>query len=810
MSTAKKEMNRNFKTESSSLFIKSFLNISSADVPIVGGKNASLGEMYRELKNRQIAVPNGFAVTSAGYRHFIESNRLGPFINNELKDLNPLDIENLRGRGKTIRQRILDSEMPNDLQSEILLAFRLLAQNQDPSFSVAIRSSATAEDLPEASFAGQQETFLNVQSEKDVLESCKRCYASLFTDRALSYRQERGFGHLQIALSIGIQMMVRSDLASSGVMFSLDTETGFQDVVLINSAYGLGENIVQGAVNPDEFYVHKSTLKNGFRPILKKSLGSKEFKMIYGTGGTKTLRNIPVPFEDRSRFSLSDEEVLTLARWACIIEDHFSQKAGHWTPMDIEWAKDGLSGQLYIVQARPETVQSQKSHEALNIYHLKASGRKLLSGHSVGSEISAGVAHIIQSPRDLEDLQEGEILVTDKTDPDWEPAMKKASGIITNRGGRTCHAAIVSRELGIPAVVGSMRATQILNNGQKITLDCAEGETGIIYDGLLDYDVDEIPLRDIPKTNTKLMMNVANPEEAFRLSMYPNDGVGLARMEFIINESIHIHPMALVNFEKLSDVAILDDIERLTFCYHHKPDYFVDRLSQGIATIAAAFYPRDVILRFSDFKSNEYANLIGGRLFEPTEENPMLGFRGASRYYHPDYREGFALECESIRKVRNEMGLTNLKVMVPFCRSPEEARKVLTEMEKNGLVRGQNSLEVYMMCEIPSNVLLAEQFARYFDGFSIGSNDLTQLTLGVDRDSEIIAELFDEKSPAVLQMISMAIQKAKSHGIKIGICGQAPSDFPDFTQFLISKSIDSISLNPDSLLKTRLLVAKVE
>ncbi|HUI95817.1 MAG TPA: phosphoenolpyruvate synthase, partial [Xanthobacteraceae bacterium] len=659
-----------------------------------------------------------------------------------------------------------------------------------------------AEDLPDASFAGQHETFLNVQGHAALLEACKRSFASLFTDRAISYRADKGFDHLQIALSIGIQRMVRSDLAASGVMFSIDTETGFPDAVLINASWGLGENVVQGSVTPDEYYVFKPTLELGHRPILQKILGTKEFKLIYDLGGTKAVKNVPVTLADRARFAINDEDILTLARWACIIERHYSAKRGRPTPMDMEWGKDGRTGEIFVLQARPETVHSLESRDVLETYRLEKRSRVLATGRSVGEKIARGKAHIIKDPHNLSQLATGEVLVTEKTDPDWEPIMKRAAAIVTNRGGRTCHAAIVSRELGLPAVVGTETGTEKLRDGQMITVCCAEGDTGFIYEGALDFAIERIDIKGLRRPATKIMMNVANPEEAFTLSFIPNDGVGLARLEFIVTNSIKIHPLALVNYERIEDPALRAEIDRLTAGYASKPDFFVDRLAQGVAMIAAAFYPKDVIVRFSDFKSNEYANLLGGRSFEPTEENPMLGFRGASRYYDPRYREGFALECRAMVKVRDEMGLGNVKLMVPFCRTVEEGRKVLAEMEKHGLRRGERGLEVYVMCEIPSNVIRAAEFAEVFDGFSIGSNDLTQLTLGVDRDSEIVAFDFDERDPGMLEMLRLAVTGAKRNRRHVGICGEAPANYPEVARFLTEIGIDSLSVNPGSLLRT--------
>jgi pyruvate,water dikinase len=636
-----------------------------------------------------------------------------------------------------------------------------------------------------------------------LLHTVKRCFASLFTDRAISYRVDRGFGHLDVALSVGVQRMVRADLGASGVMFTIDTETGFADVVLINAAYGLGENVVQGAVNPDEYAVFKPTLRQGFRPILQKKAGTKEFKLVYDAGGGRMVNNVPVPPDERARFSISDEEILTLARWGCVIEDHYSARRGRPSPMDIEWAKDGISGELFIVQARPETVQSQKRPGSVKTYRLRERGPVLAKGRSVGDAIAGGPARVLNGAHELARVQPGDVLVTDKTDPDWEPVMKRAAAIVTNRGGRTCHAAIVSRELGVPAVVGTENGTERIRDGQYVTVCCAEGDVGTVYNGKLAFDVRTLDLHELRRPKTKVMMNVGNPEEAFALAATPNDGVGLAREEFVVTSYIKVHPLALVNYPDLQDPAVKAQIDAITAGYgpEDKPQFFVDKLAQGAATIAAAFYPKDVILRLSDFKTNEYANLVGGRPYEPVEENPMIGFRGASRYYDRRYRAGFALECQAVKKVRNEMGLKNLKVMIPFCRTVDEGRRVQDEMAKHGLRRGEDGLEVYVMCEIPSNVILADQFAEIFDGFSIGSNDLTQLTLGVDRDSEIVAHVFDERNEAVKRMVASVIRTAKTKGRKIGICGQAPSDYPDFARFLVEQGIDSISLNPDTVLK---------
>ncbi len=790
--------------------IRWFDEIGIADVPLVGGKNASLGEMYRELGPQGINLAYGFAVTAQAYRDFLQTTGLDQKLKTILSGLDCRKVEDLQKRGLTIRHEIMAAELPAELQEAILSAYRTLCHGDDP-LDVAVRSSATAEDLPDASFAGQQESYLNVRGEAALLDSCQRCFASLFTDRAISYRVDKGFDHFKVALSIGVQRMVRSDLATAGVMFSLDTETGFRDVVLINAAYGLGENVVQGTVNPDEFMVFKPTLKAGFRPILQKKLGSKESKLVYDVGGSKMTRNVPVLSQDRTRFAISDDDALILARWACLIEDHYSRKRNAYTPMDMEWAKDGITGELFILQARPETVHSQRTKsQKLVTFRLMERGPILVNGRAVGEKIASGKVRVVENALHLHDVEPGEILVTDKTDPDWEPIMKKAAAIVTNRGGRTCHAAIVSRELGLPAIVGTERGTAVLRTGQEVTVSCAEGESGIVYDGRLKFEVQQVSLEELARPKTKVMLNVGNPSEALRLSSLPNDGVGLAREEFIITTYIKVHPQALLNYNSISDLKVRHEIDELTVGYENKTEFFVDKLAAGVAMIAAAFYPKEVIIRLSDFKTNEYANLIGGKAYEPQEENPMLGFRGASRYYHPRYRDAFALECRAMKKVRDEMGLTNLKLMIPFCRTVDEGRKVIAEMEKQGLRRGESGLEVYVMCEIPSNVILAEEFSDVFDGFSIGSNDLTQLILGVDRDSETVAPIFDERNPAVMKMIASVIERAKAKGRKVGICGQAPSDYPEFAQFLVEQGIDSISLNPDVAVKTTLHVLDVE
>ena len=784
-----------------------FADLGLNDVPLVGGKNASLGELYRALSSAGVRVPNGFAVTADGYRHFVQATGLAATIAKLLSGLDVGNLAALAERGLAIRHAITAADLPADLQDAIVAAYEQLGGGA--AVDVAVRSSATAEDLPEASFAGQQETYLNVCGRAALLDACRRSFASLFTDRAISYRADKGFGQMDIALSIGVQRMVRSDLGASGVMFTLDTETGFPDVVLINASYGLGEPIVQGSVTPDEYYVFKPPLQIGARPILRKNLGSKEFKLVYDEGGSRAVKTVPVAAGDRTRFALTDDEILTLARWGCAIERHYSLARATATPMDIEWAKDGRTGQLFIVQARPETVHRNREIRQLEHYRLLEHGPVLVAGRSVGSKIATGRVRIIPSAADLRLFEAGEVLVTDKTDPDWEPIMKKAAAIVTNRGGRTCHAAIVSRELGVPAIVGTDTATTALTSGQMVTASCAEGDAGFVYDGALRFDVERTDLTTLGDTQTRIMMNVANPDEAFALSFIPNDGVGLARLEFIINNSIGVHPMALVCYNQLG-VQARAEVDRLTAGYEDKPAFFVDKLAEGVAMIAAAFYPKDVIVRLSDFKTNEYASLAGGIGFEPHEENPMLGFRGASRYYDKRYREGFALECRALKKVREEMGLINVTVMVPFCRTVEEARLVNEELARNGLKRHDQGLQLYMMVEIPSNVILLADFAEYFDGFSIGSNDLTQLTLGVDRDSEIVAHVFDERDKAVRALIRQAITQARSLGRKIGLCGQAPSDYPDFARFLLECGIDSMSLNPDAVLSTMRLVAEAE
>jgi pyruvate,water dikinase len=792
-------------------YIRWFEDIRNSDVPLVGGKNASLGEMYSELAEKGVKIPNGFATTAEAYWHMIDAAGILPALKEAMKNLDKTDVSDLERRGKRARDLIIGAGIPDDLWSEIQAAYDLLCKEYGANTDVAVRSSATAEDLPTASFAGQQETYLNISGYQALREACSKCYASLFTDRAISYRIDNGFDHFKVALSIGVMKMVRSDLASSGVIFTLDTDTGFRDVILITGSYGLGENIVQGAVNPDEFYVFKPTFRKGFRPIVRKILGDKKKKLIYGRGGAKNLtRNVDVPESDQKKPCITDQEILELAGYALTIEDHYSEKAGGPRPMDIEWAKDGLSGTLFIVQARPETVQSQRSRDTLEMYHLDQTGEVLATGKSVGEKIAAGKGRVITDISHLSSFQPGEILISDTTTPDWEPVMKTAAAIVTNSGGRTSHAAIVSRELGIPAVVGSGDATEKIGTGQEITVSCAEGETGRVYEGTLPFHVEHISLKEMKRPKTGMMMNLGNPEEAFALAAIPNDGIGLARMEFIITSAIRIHPMALIHPDKVTDDEERTRMEELTQGYTDKSEYFIEHLAQGVGTIAAAFYPNPVVVRMSDFKSNEYATLIGGKYFEPEEANPMLGLRGASRYYNDRYREGFALECQAMKRVREEMGLVNLVLMIPFCRRLEEADKVIAEMARNGLVRGENGLEIYVMCEIPNNILLIDEFSQYFDGFSIGSNDLTQLTLGIDRDSAILGGEFDERDPGVKKFIAMSIEGCQRNQRHSGLCGQAPSDFPEFAEFLVEQGIDSISVNPDALLKIMMRVSETE
>ncbi|MDD3284340.1 MAG: phosphoenolpyruvate synthase [Patescibacteria group bacterium] len=784
-----------------------FDEISIKDVSIVGGKNASLGEMYKNLKKKGVPVPYGFAITANAYKYFLKSNNIDKKIKDVLKGLDTGNISDLKKRAKEIREIILKAEFPEDLNEEILKAYLSLAKfyKKTPiNLDVAVRSSATAEDLPDASFAGQQESYLNITGEYALLESVKRCMASLFTDRAISYRVDKKFDHMKIALSVTVQKMVRSDLASSGVMFSIDTESGFPDIVVINASYGLGEYVVKGVVNPDEYYIYKPTLKKKFNSIIGKDVGDKTKKLIYATGGTNSTQNVDVALNERLKFVLKENEIIKLANWAVIIENHYKK------PMDMEWAKDGKTGELFIVQARPETVASQENRSILIEYFIKQCPKPILVGQSVGKKIGQGISHVIKNVDELSNFKEREVLVAEMTDPDWEPVMKKASAIVTNSGGRTCHAAIVSRELGIPCVVGTKNAMSKLKNGQKITVDCSLGEEGYVYDGIIPFITKKTNLKNLklPK-NVKIMMNVGNPRQAFRDSMLPNDGVGLARQEFIISNYIKVHPLALLNFSQVKDKSEKEIINNLTVNYKSKPDFYVEKLAEGVAKIASAFYPKDVIIRLSDFKSNEYANLIGGKYFEPVEDNPMIGWRGASRYYDPKYEPAFRLECKALKKVRDNMGLTNVKIMIPFCRTIEEGKKVIKIMETEGLKRGVNSLELYVMCEIPSNVILANEFCKIFDGFSIGSNDLTQLTLGVDRDSSVVSHIYDERNEAVKELIRQVIRIAKKNKRKVGICGQAPSDFPDFAKFLVKEHIDSMSLVPDSVVNTILQLKKM-
>jgi len=796
-----------------------FDELAIEDVPLVGGKNASLGEMIQKLTPEGVAVPGGFAITADAYQYILKEAGIEARIRDTLSDLNTHDMANLQERGRKVRDLIRNAELPADLRDEIIGRYRHMEQDYGKNCAVAVRSSATAEDLPDASFAGQQETFLNIRGDAALFDACRRCFASLFTDRAISYRVDKGFGHFDVYLSIGVQKMVRSDSACAGVMFSIDTESGFRDAVYVTGAWGLGENVVGGKVNPDDYYVFKPTLKQGKRPIIGKRLGKKQQKMIYREVSLeeRPVINIDTTPEERARFVINDDEILQLARWAVIIEEHYKK------PMDIEWAKDGDgktvgTGKLFIVQARPETVHALKARNIIETYVLKERGPIIVTGQAVGSKIGQGKASVITSAADIGKFKPGDVLVTDMTDPDWEPIMKVAAAIITNRGGRTCHAAIISRELGIPCVIGTDHGDKAIKTGQEVTVSCAEGETGNIYEGLLPFEVLTTDILKTVKTRTKIMMNVGIPEKAFGQGQIPNDGVGLAREEFIINSHIGIHPLALIHYPELKERArtdkaiahIIAEIDERTAAYEDKVQFFIDTLAQGIGRIAAGFWPNDVIVRLSDFKTNEYANLIGGTLYEPKESNPMIGWRGASRYYDKEFEPAFSLECKALLKAREDMGLTNIKAMVPFCRTPQEGKRVIDVMRKYGLKQGENGLEIYVMAEIPSNVIEADAFAEVFDGFSIGSNDLTQLTLGLDRDSELVAHLYDERNESVKRLVAQVIRVAKEKGRKIGICGQAPSDFPDFAAFLVECGIDSISLNPDTVVSTRLLVAKKE
>ncbi|MCC6221815.1 MAG: phosphoenolpyruvate synthase [Deltaproteobacteria bacterium] len=792
-------------------YILWFKEISYQDIARVGGKNASLGEMYQQLVPKGINIPNGFAVTTGAYRYLLGQSGLGEEIKSALKGLDTSDIENLQQRGKKVRRLILHSEMPKVVGEAICGAYRRLClEFGQENLDVAVRSSATAEDLVEASFAGQQESYLNVTGERELLQACMRCFASLFTDRAISYRVDQGFDHFSVQLSIGVQKMVRSDLACSGVSFSVDTESGFKDVVLITGTYGLGETIVQGQVNPDEYFVFKPTLKQNFKPIISKTLGSKKTMMIYGQRDKAATEVVRVERAKRAKFVLSDEEIIKLSKWMCEIEEHYSKLKGKYTPMDVEWAKDGKTNELFIVQARPETVTSQRDVLKLKQYKLLEKGPLLATGSAIGQGIGQGAAHVSHSATEIEKFKKGEVLVTSSTDPDWEPIMKVAAAVITDHGGRTSHAAIVSRELGIPCVVGTGNATSKIQSGAEITACCAEGDLGRVYEGLLKYEESECDLSKLPVTRTKICLNVGSPDNVFAVSFLPNDGVGLARLEFIISSSIKVHPRALIEFENIEDAEVKREIDRLTVGYDKKQDYFVDKLAQGVGKIAAAFYPKSVIVRMSDFKSNEYAHLVGGNLYEPHEENPMIGWRGASRYYSEGYKDGFGLECQAMLRVREIFGLKNLKLMIPFCRTVEEAKKVIECMAQYGLVQGRDGLEIYGMCEIPSNVLLADEFLDVFDGFSIGSNDLTQLTLGLDRDSELVADLFDERNQAVKKLVREVISVANKKGKYIGICGDAPSTYPDFATFLVEAGIGAISLSADAIVNTRIAIAKEE
>ena len=784
-------------------FIKFFNELSIKDVPSVGGKNASLGEMYSQLSKKGLRIPNGFATTAYAYDDFLQTNDLKGRIKEVLKGLDTHNTRDLMKRGAKVRKMIIDSDFSKEFNKEIIKAYRKLSTySKTKDLSVAVRSSATAEDLPDASFAGQQETFLNITGEKDLLIAVKKCVASLFTNRAISYRVDKKFDHFLVALSVGVQKMVRADHGSSGVMFTIDTESGFSNTVLINSIYGLGENMVQGRVNPDEFYVFKPT-----KQIISRAIGKKAVKMVYNFKGSNPVKNIPVPAKDRVKASISDEQVLQLADWGMVIEKHYKR------PMDIEWGLDGKTNELYILQARPETVQSTKDWQTLERYKLKNRGEVITSGQSVGNKIGSGVVNRIMEVKDIHSFKKGQVLVTDMTDPDWEPIMKIASAIVADKGGRTCHAAIVSRELGIPCIVGTENGSKIIKTGDMVTASCAEGEEGFVYKGKIPFTVKKTDIGKLKRPKTKIMMNLGEPDLAFLNSFIPNDGVGLARLEFIINNYIKIHPLALINYKKIKDKVVKKKIDALTIGYNNKSQYFVDRLAQGVAMIAAGSYPKDVIVRLSDFKSSEYANLIGGQEYEPLEANPMMGWRGASRYYSPSFLPAFKLECQALKKVRDEMGLKNLKIMVPFCRTVEEGLRVQKIMAANGLKRGKNGLEIYVMAEIPANIILADKFAAIFDGFSIGSNDLTQLTLGIDRDSSgtlNIEGASNEKNEAVKTLIRSLIATAKKHKRKVGICGQAPSDFPDFAAFLVKQKIDSISLTPDSIIPTTIAINKQE
>jgi pyruvate,water dikinase len=799
------------KTEN---FVKWYSEVGIADVPSVGGKNAALGEMYSNLVPLGVNIPDGFALTADAYRHFFKKTGLDEEIKKILSDLNTHDIRNLQIRGKKVRETILKASLPQDLQDAVTKAYKELGEKYGENEDVAVRSSATAEDLPGASFAGQQETYLNIHGIENVLVATKKCIASLFTDRAISYRADKGFSHFDAALSVGVQRMVRSDLSSSGVAFTIDTETGFDKVIIINAIYGLGEFIVQGKVIPDEFIIFKPALdKNNKNPIIGKNIGKKNIKLIYAKDGTKEAKVLP---QDQQKFCITNEEAVKLAKWCFQIEKYFSKKHNRYQPMDIEWAKDGKTGELFIVQARPETVVSGEDKNILKEYKLQKTSKILVSGIAVGSKIGAGKVRVLQNAKNISLFKKGEVLVTEITDPDWEPIMKIASAIVTDKGGRTSHAAIVSRELGIPCIVGSNNATKALKNGQEVTVDSSGGQVGNVYEGIIPFEVIEHRLDKIPKTETKIMVNIGSPDEAFKNHNMPAEGVGLGRLEFIIASHIRIHPNALIDYKKLKDgkktsatVKLLKEIDNLTFLYENKPQFYIDELALGIARIGATFYPNKVIIRFSDFKTNEYRTLVGGSIYEPHEENPMLGWRGASRYYDPKFKEAFGLECKAMKIVREDMGLTNVIPMIPFCRTPEEGKQVIEVMKEYGLDREKDKeLKVYVMCEIPSNILLADEFLDIFDGMSIGSNDLTQLTLGLDRDSGIVTHIANENNPSVKKLVAEIIHKCKEKGKYIGICGQAPSDYPEFAQFLVDEGIESMSLNPDTVIKIIMALGK--
>ncbi len=791
-------------------FILWFSEIGMKDLALVGGKNASLGEMYRKLTKKGIHIPNGFAVTSYAYKNFLKKTGAGIKVKEILKGLDARNIKNLKEKGRRIRAEILKAELPEELKEAIKKAYQQLCRYyQRELLDVAVRSSATAEDAPTASFAGQLETYLNIRGENQLLGVVKKSFASLFTDRVIFYRADKSISQIKSFISVGVQKMVRSDLASAGVGFSLDTETGFMDVDVIDASYGLGENVVKGVVTPDEYFVFEPLLRSThqgklYKPIISKTLGTKEKKLVYAKTKGKTTQNVKVPLKARRKFVLTDEEILTLARWIVLIEDYYKR------PMDVEWAKDGLDGKLYIVQARPETVHSQKDWTVLEEYKLGKKGKVLVTGQAIGDKIGQGRTNVIQDVKDIAKFKPGQVLVTRMTDPDWLVAMKIAKAIVTDAGGRTCHAAIVSRELGIPCVVGTGNATEVIKPKQNITVSCAEGGEGKVYQGILSFKIKKIDLKHFEKPKTKIMMNLGNPEQAFGFSFIPNDGIGLAREEFIISNYIGIHPLALINFKKLGDKKVKEKIKQLTYGWRDKTQFFVDKLAEGIGRIAAAFYPREVIVRTSDFKTSEYASLVGGKDFEPKEANPMIGWRGASRYTDPKFEPAFGLECKAIKKVREVMGLKNVKVMIPFCRTPEEGKKVLKIMAKYGLAQGKDGLEVYVMAEVPSNIWLADEFAQIFDGFSLGTNDLTQLTLGLDRDSALVAHIFDERDEAVKRSVAHLIKTAHKYKKKVGICGDAPSSYPDFAQFLVECGIDSISLSPDAVIKTTLSILKKE